>query len=447
MASITSAARVSLPPVTARRSAARASVLPAGSAACRPVRLLPPTLARARRVPPPCHRRAIRVRAAMEDDEKESPASALAKIAPVELQTPVGEFLANLLTKEPHLFDAAAEQQLSVLSDEKKKILESTGDKEKSEVVLYNRMNEMKLVENQKCVLDLMYLLVCKEFMEAGVPLAPPMDGIVDLDPVNLSALTTDIHSVEALEMVRDHLTGVLGGGAPMAMMNNAPIKMSKVQAAQVYAASVMFGYFLRKVDKRFTLEKSMGGGSGPLGDDDAIARLERMFSSSSSSGDDDAASVTYDVGEDKVDSSSAKDEFPEFEQKAKPDKEALKKYVQSFDQSTMSETARIVSREGVALVERHTAALFGDVMTLKKQMQDVLGDDPLMEQADVIKRLQEAVRGDEIETVTLTYNTQRRVVLEAVAFGSFLHDVESEVNFSYDLTPMLPVRYNGLSV
>ena len=40
-----------------------------------------------------------------------------------------------------------------------------------------------------------------------------------------------------------------------------------------------------------------------------------------------------------------------------------------------------------MALVERHTAALFGDVMTLKKQMQDVLGDDPLMEQADGGKR------------------------------------------------------------
>ena len=36
-------------------------------------------------------------------------------------------------------------------------------------------------------------------------------------------------------------------------------VRISKLQAAQVYAASVMFGYFLRKVDKRFQLEKAMG--------------------------------------------------------------------------------------------------------------------------------------------------------------------------------------------
>jgi hypothetical protein len=44
----------------------------------------------------------------------------------------------------------------------------------------------------------------------------------------------------------------------------------------QVYAASVMFGYFLRRVDKRFQLERSMG--LLPENREDAVARLERLF-------------------------------------------------------------------------------------------------------------------------------------------------------------------------
>ena len=45
---------------------------------------------------------------------------------------------------------------------------------------------------------------------------------------------------------------------------------------AQVYAASIMFGYFVRRVDKRFQLERSLGLLAGP---DDAVSRLERLFS------------------------------------------------------------------------------------------------------------------------------------------------------------------------
>ena len=45
---------------------------------------------------------------------------------------------------------------------------------------------------------------------------------------------------------------------------------------AQVYAASVMFGYFVRRVDKRFHLERSLG--LLPEAAEDAVKRLERLF-------------------------------------------------------------------------------------------------------------------------------------------------------------------------
>ena len=44
----------------------------------------------------------------------------------------------------------------------------------------------------------------------------------------------------------------------------------------QVYAASIMFGYFLRRVDTRFQLAKQLD--VLPPSRDDAVARLERLF-------------------------------------------------------------------------------------------------------------------------------------------------------------------------
>ncbi len=42
--------------------------------------------------------------------------------------------------------------------------------------------------------------------------------------------------------------------------------------------------------------------------------------------------------------------------------------------------------------------------------------------------RMAKAVETDAVETLTMTVGTQRRAVLEAVAFGTFLRDVEDWV-------------------
>lgn len=46
---------------------------------------------------------------------------------------------------------------------------------------------------------------------------------------------------------------------------------------AQVYATSIMFGYFVRRVDKRFQLERSLGL-LNEQDTADAVNRLERLF-------------------------------------------------------------------------------------------------------------------------------------------------------------------------
>jgi hypothetical protein len=151
-------------------------------------------------------------------------------------------------------------------------------------------------------------------------------------------------------------------------------------------------------------------------------------------------------------------------------------------------ETARIVSQEGAALVERQTTALFGDIKQLTQEMQvrraapasqPARGDTnggatsparpsaarrihaparrlnpltphqttPRPQEAcrdvasaeELMQRMMEAVAGDKVPTLRMSVGTQRRAVLEAVSYGTFLRDVEEQVQADYSLLTPLP--------
>jgi len=57
---------------------------------------------------------------------------------------------------------------------------------------------------------------------------------------------------------------------------------------------------------------------------------------------------------------------------------------------------------------------------------------------------LQDAVAKDEVESLNITVGTQRRAVLEAIAFGTFLRDVESYVDGEYQLLTPAPSPSKG---
>lgn len=58
---------------------------------------------------------------------------------------------------------------------------------------------------------------------------------------------------------------------------------------------------------------------------------------------------------------------------------------------------------------------------------------------------VQQAVEKDEVQSLSITVGTQRRAVLEAIAFGTFLRDVESYVDQEYQLlTPILSSGKGG---
>ena len=116
--------------------------------------------------------------------------------------------------------------------------------------------------------------------------------------------------------------------------------------------------------------------------------------------------------------------------------------YVESFDAETLAATARIVSLEGVALVERQTTGLFGSIEALQKQMADAIGQD-VASAEDFMMRMRRAIADGSVDSLTLPYAQQRRVVLEAVAFGSFLRDVEGRVGAEQQAL-LTPVRTGG---
>lgn len=338
--------------------------------------------------------------------------------------SPVGELAAYYLEMQPHLFQTTVENEFEKLKEMKEKQqdnpLETDGDPDSMDLVLSRRIEEVKQAEAAMAIEDLMYVCILEKFRSIGVNMLAQL-GPIHEDMNALKALTEGVHTREALEMVKDHLLGTLGP-ASMAYADTV-IKMSKLQAAQVYAASIMFGYFLRRVDSRYQLSKQVG--ILPESKEDAVARLERLFASveeldSEQTEDPDAARPPHQP-------TDGENGEPQSE------KGVLKRYVESFDQEAMLATARLVTREGAALVERQTEALFGDAKELQEEMQKAVGQDAASME-ELMQRVQEAVANDKVQNTTMTVATQRRAVLEAVAYGCFLRDIENWVNAEYGL-------------
>ena len=145
-----------------------------------------------------------------------------------------------------------------------------------------------------------------------------------------------------------------------------------------------MFGYFVRKVDKRFQLERSLGLLEGD--NSDAVQRLERLFArvrhatayaplvaqlccSSRQvlmhvvvrcptcvpslqtaeidvAADPDKADSYSPVDPDKASPPPPEDEDQDSKQQRQPKKGVLRDYIESFDQQTLADTARCGARQ-----------------------------------------------------------------------------------------------------
>ncbi|XP_073125143.1 UV-B-induced protein At3g17800, chloroplastic-like [Henckelia pumila] len=342
------------------------------------------------------------IRASMQPSNSDS---SDCPVAPLQMESPVGQFLCQVLRNHPHLVVAAAEQQIEQLQcdSEKEKKKPSTSG---TELVLYRRIAEVKSNERKKAMEEILYALVVQKFMDADVPLIPSID---QLSPNHTGQVDTGrsqekklehFHSAEAYEMIQNHLVLVLGN-----RLGDSDLitQQSKLRIGQVYAASVMYGYFLKRIDQRFQLEKTMR--ILPQGIDNEEIITEEMkpggtsIDESFGNGQTHPEVSSWDSGADARGFGGMK-------------QSRLRTYVMSCDGEALQRYATIRSKEAIGIIERHTEALFG--------------------RPDILISPQGTVDSSKDELIKISLGGLRRLVLEAVTFGSFLWEVESYIDSRY---------------
>ncbi|KAG8089794.1 hypothetical protein GUJ93_ZPchr0011g27375 [Zizania palustris] len=316
--------------------------------------------------------------------------------APLEPQTWEGSFLCGLLKNQPQVLPVAAAKQLQELSNQRRDTLtrweHSIGSPEDS---LHRRIAEMKDQECQTAIEDIMYMLIVYNFFKIEVPLVPNLSKLISSRRLQIwpprETELESIHGPETLDLIREHLTSIIRWvhrNGPK--INRSTLRIKRLQFGRIYSASIMYGYFLKSVTIRHHLEL-------------ILARSQEF------------CPIQFLNAQLKITQKQEQEETiggsTEISSSLKPssvvDQHNLKSYMMGFDPKTLELCARLRSTEASNLIEKHSWALF------RENMKDFLEPD---------------------EAVILDPSSLKRLLLEAIAFGSFLWDVEDYVDEIYKL-------------
>ncbi|KAJ7953391.1 UV-B-induced protein, chloroplastic [Quillaja saponaria] len=325
----------------------------------------------------------------------------LVSVAPLQFDTPVGQFLSQILQAYPHLLPAAIDQQLENLQ------INRDAQKEESSLssqdILYKRIAEVREKERRTTLEEIMYCLIVQQFVENKISMLRKITetsdptGRVDFWP-NQEQKLEAVHSPEALEMIQSHLSLVLGERLVGPL--NTIVEISRMKVGKLYAASVMYGYFLKRVDERFQLERTM-------------KTLPKDFTKTEVSfADPRPATKLWDpdslIGLFPDDDSDSDSDVGGPVDTTKGKSYELRSYVLYLDAETLQRYATIRSKEAISLIEKQTQALFG--------------------RPDIRLSEDGSIETSNDEVLPITFSGLTMLVLEAVAFGSFLWDAESYV-------------------
>ncbi|KAG2557654.1 UV-B-induced protein At3g17800, chloroplastic-like [Panicum virgatum] len=316
--------------------------------------------------------------------------------APLEPVTWEGSFLCGLLKNLPHIFLSAAAKQLQELSNQREDTLNrwehSIGSKEDC---LHRRIAELKEQECQTAIEDIMYMLIVYKFFKIEVPMVPNLSKLISIRRLQLwPPRETDlesIHGPEVLELIREHLTSIIRWvhrNGPK--INRSTLRIKRLQFGQIYSASIMYGYFLKSVSIRHRLELTL------TRSEELPPQLQFLNAQFTNKQEQEEA-----VGGSGEVSSCSKPS-------SVVNPHDLKGYMMGFDPKTLQLCAKLRSCEAANLIERHSWALFGQNMELTQEND---------------------------EAVILDPSSLKRLLLEAIAFGSFLWDVEDDVDEIYKLS------------
>ncbi|GAB2214650.1 hypothetical protein Droror1_Dr00019010 [Drosera rotundifolia] len=314
--------------------------------------------------------------------------------SPLEPKSPAGKSLCRVLLDEPRSFEDAVDEFLDRLVEDRDgaiaRMKMSLGS---DDAALHRRIAELKEHECQLAVEDIMYMMVFFKFSEIKVPLIPRLrdclyNGRLELLPSRDWQLES-IHSRQVLEMVREYLAiafNLKAGAGVGAYWSTTQVQMGHL--SRVYAASVLFGYLLKSASLRHRLEHSL---PGMLLQDDLFGNLRytpeaNMF-------------LLKDLFFDRIQSSpgSTADVASASGNKGHED---FRCYLLSFGPETLQACAMPSSEHAMNLIENHCSALFWDDAELQ----------------------------DSDELILTSFSSLKRLVLEAIAFGSFLWDAERQV-------------------
>ncbi|KAG6404117.1 hypothetical protein SASPL_136357 [Salvia splendens] len=352
-------------------------------------------------------RRSTATRASMQPSDS---GSSEAPIAPLQMESPIGQFLSQILASHPHLVPAAVEQQLEQLQTDR----EAEREKEEpsasgTDLVLYRRIAEVKANERKKALEEILYALVVQKFMDASVSLIPTITPSTPGGPAHVDKWPGQddklehVHSPEAYEMIQNHLSLILGNRLGD---STSVAQISRIRVGQVYAASVMYGYFLKRIDQRFQLEKSMKVLPQSIDNVDEQVALEGTRPSDSDINKSHRKAQPHP----EMSSFSGGAGVGIGIDGLKPSR--LRTYVMSFDGESLQKYATIRSKEAISIIEKHTESLFG--------------------RPEIAITPEGTIDPQKDEAIKISFGGLRRLVLEAVTFGSFLWDVESYVDSRY---------------
>lgn len=321
---------------------------------------------------------------------------------PLEPKSFAGKFLSGVLQNDLDYFHVAVGKQLEQLAaDRDEAVARMNLSLASDEAALHRRIAELREHECEIAVEDVMYMLVLHKFSAIRVHLVPRLsrciyNGRLEIWPSKDWELES-IHNFEVLEMIREHLTAVIGWRADSNVTDNwATTQIPRLQLCGVYAASILYGYFLKSISLRHHLELSVAEANCDLG---ITCRNPLPQSELWSCGIKNIAfgrisnTQSISVGQDSCSRGKKR--------------EKLRRYIMGFDPETLQMRAKPKTKEVVNLVEKHSCALFGDEKT------------GLIETNEVI---------------LTSLSSLKRIVLEAVAFGSFLWDTEEYVDAVYKL-------------
>mmetsp|Transcript_20589 Transcript_20589/g.57243 ORF Transcript_20589/g.57243 Transcript_20589/m.57243 type:complete len:406 (-) Transcript_20589:19-1236(-) len=304
-----------------------------------------------------------------------------------EIRSIPGQKVAYLMGENPMLVDDAIEREFEALAEQQQSERPQPGSRaatldEQSSAALARRMAEVRESDRCRAASELMYLTLCSKFRRLKAPLVASLKrgGYAALNEISLASLTNDIHSDDALEFIYETLSKSLVSTTGMVwdMKSSPPVQMPLVSAGQLYVVALFFGHFLRKVDSKFQLEKSMTGGASGR---------------------------------------------------------TLRRYVESIDDAELERMGTLALLEAQMLTELHVGAMFGDLRKLVEEWMRVVGQGDILETRQDAERRVQAAMGP-LGILRFQAGELRRLLLEAVAFGGFLEEVCAEGSSMYQATP-----------